>query len=293
MDARGEISILGEVRANLVNGDSIKLSSKRSRELLSALTLASGRCVRREKLCNDLWPDLSSTRGRKALNTELWRLKTAIRDAGGEASKWIQSTQSDIRICTENGLQTDFDQFNIIIKKQQSFNRDELIYASNLYKGELADGIQAEWLEPLREEIRIQYYQLLELCIAELTRQELYSQAYIYSKRLIKEDPYNEFGHRELLKIQFSNGDKSSALHYYHEYCNWLMKELGISPSDETIKLVESQLDRSDSKARITLNVCPYSKATIMHERLNKMRDLANELLNVADEVEKDLELSQ
>lgn len=292
MELQGEINILGEVNADVISGDPVLLGGSRSRELLAALAVEPGTRVRREELCGRIWSNSNELSARKALNTELWRLRSAVRDAGGNSDEWFESQQNYIRICPENGITTDLLQIQAILNADENIELDQLVGSVELYRGHFAADVNAEWVEDYRETIRRSFCELLEQSIDALRKAEMFSKAFSFADRMIRENPFDERGHRALLLVQIESGDLSAAVQHYRELESLLAKELGIEPSCETRELMESQDIELDQPKHFSIE--PESPVrdrsiSITRHKLLKLKKTAKEMIALIEDLEDDL----
>ena len=91
------------------------------------------------------------------------------------------------------------------------------------------------WIDSLRVKI------LNRLAAAE-ARGGCDFRAMEYCKQLIKLDPYNEDVYRLMMRIHSSRGELGMALKWYSEGEEVLKNELGVDPSEATIKTLEESL---------------------------------------------------
>ena len=87
------------------------LPGRRSKELLAALAIRVDTPVRRDALRSFIWPESDERAARKALNTEVWRLKGALQAAGAAPQDWLSWTTETLWLRTDRGLQVDYKHF--------------------------------------------------------------------------------------------------------------------------------------------------------------------------------------
>lgn len=229
----GSVSVFGEITAHVGDSSHNILPGARTQELLAAITVESNASVRRGRLIERIWPEISSQNGRKALNTELWRLRKAIKHAGGAPEDWIKSTADSLMLRTDRGVDVDLLKF----RREVSQGNDEpqhLVSVANLYKGEFAEGLTSNWVLEERLVIRQSFLRLLHKVINSLRQVNRLADALVFAERLCREEPFDEDAHRSLLLVQIQRGDRSAAVRHYQEFEHYLQDELGVSPSPKT-----------------------------------------------------------
>jgi DNA-binding SARP family transcriptional activator len=235
------------------DGQRVALPARRSRELLASLAIEPDCSAQREQICARIWPDMSDFNARKALNTELWRLRTAIKDAGGDAAAWLESTPDAVRLCTDNGIAVDVQRFRSAIEASNDAEVEMLVAAVDAYRGEFAADLDAEWLEDVRRELKSHFVRLLDTVVDGLRRAERFATAFAYAERLIREEPFDERGHRALLLIQIQSGDHSAAVRHYRQLEETFQRELGILPSPETRAVLGSVIAEPVEHGRFSI----------------------------------------
>jgi DNA-binding SARP family transcriptional activator len=79
----------------------------------SALGLREVKPIARDRLCGLIWPEIAEGNGRNALNTELWRLRGAIKQVGGDTLSWLETTVTSVCLLGEKGLRLDLPKFRL------------------------------------------------------------------------------------------------------------------------------------------------------------------------------------
>jgi DNA-binding SARP family transcriptional activator len=82
-----------------------------------------------------------------------------------------------------------------------------------VYRGDLLQNCDAEWLLPVRERLRRAFFAGLERLILLLESEREYRAAIEAAHRLVDEDPLHEASYRYLMRLYKATGDRASALH--------------------------------------------------------------------------------
>lgn len=289
MHAIGTVRVLGSVDASTTDNP-VHLPGLRTQELLAALALHAEHGIRRDQLCGSIWPDSPQVTARRALNTELWRLRAAIRDAGGDSDQWIESTSNEVRLCTDNGVAVDLDRFRSVSEGGLGSDPAQIADAVKLYRGDFADGLDAEWIMGMRGQVRRQFVSMLESAVEQLCQRELFDTAASYAERLVDEEPLDERGHRALLLIRIRTGDHAAAVRHFQELRESFQSELGIEPSPATCALVEQLMESTPAPRNFTFDRVEREVAPMgLQQHLARLRETAERLLRQIDEVHREV----
>lgn len=234
----GTVQALGPIVVTLENKAVVPIPGPRTREVVAALATGAGKPLARRTLWSWLWPDMPKDSARKALNTELWRLKQAVGKAGGRADDLILSTPHELKLRTDRGFDLDLKDFQKSITSATSL--DKLLSAYTLYNGDFADGIEGEWTETIRRELRAAYLQLLTQIVDQALDANRLAEAQFFSDRLTREDPYDEKAARSAIRAALARGDHSAAAQMFRNFSDRLKDDLGIRPSAKTVALYQA-----------------------------------------------------
>jgi DNA-binding SARP family transcriptional activator len=122
----------------------------------------------------------------------------------------------------------------------------ELEEAVDLYRGEFLEGFSLgdsvpfeEWVLFQREHLCRQVLSALHRLAATYERQGEYGRALPYAWRQVELEPWQEKGHRQLMRLLAFNGQRGTALAQYEACRRALAEELGVEPAPETTRLYE------------------------------------------------------
>lgn len=160
----------------------------------------------REALVNALWPANTSDKTNNALNTALSRLRNAMAKATG-------GTITDIAIVGGGRYRLNPDLVEVdywhldraITARRTASTGQERINAYravvNLYTGPLADGVESEWLEPVREAVRRDVIDAAA-ALAHALREVDPEQTLELLELARAFDPHNELLYRDIMRLQ-------------------------------------------------------------------------------------------
>lgn len=111
----GFLNVLGGVSCALPDSTLVPVNGRRARELTAALALGDGEPQARDQISGKLWPDCSPSKARKALDTELWRLRRTLRDAGTDPDHWITQDSDTLALVRNGGQEVDLRTFQTLV----------------------------------------------------------------------------------------------------------------------------------------------------------------------------------
>jgi DNA-binding SARP family transcriptional activator len=242
----GRLALLADLTALSRQGRPVVFATRRSRWLLAHLALHHGKWVQREELIAALWPECSQERSRRLLETELWRLRDALRQAGAEKEFLISGSQGALRLEIHRGLAVDLTAFRQAVAAcrptAESRSDDELStlrqQAISLYRGQLCPGVQTELIISAREQSRAAYMDCLETELVFQVARSNWAEVVHLAQKLIAEDSLLEHIHRHLIRAYWSMQDRARALAHYRKLEALLRQELDVQPMAETRALL-------------------------------------------------------
>jgi two-component SAPR family response regulator len=187
----------------------------------------------REQIGAQFWPDHSPEKLESAFRSTLYRLRRDL-----------------VRECVvfDNGLYRfnhsypywyDVEVFEEAIHKAETTSDEQqkitaLEEALDLYRGNYLQVVYENWCTLEREHLRVQYQSVLEILANHYARHQSIPKAIEYFQRLLREDPYRESAHRELMRCYSMNGDRASAIRQYKTCAELFGNELGLDLTPET-----------------------------------------------------------
>ncbi len=248
-----------DLRIRLFGGPEIKLSGqsrtallwKKSQGILAYLSIESGIAQPREKIAQVFWPELSREAARSNLRQALLNLQRTLGKGPDDQPWWKNDPRT---ICFQPGPTLCLDVLDFIEFKQRCISAGsqkdcsscllELERCTALYTEEFMAGFYLEncpefedWLQIQRETLHRRALMLLEraaLCHEEAQAPE---RALTFALRYTELDPWNEGGHRRLMRLLNLNGQHAAAQHQYRRCCQILRDQLGVVPSVRTREL--------------------------------------------------------
>ncbi|MBV8750374.1 MAG: AAA family ATPase, partial [Candidatus Eremiobacteraeota bacterium] len=209
---------------------------RRGLELLALLLLARGPLAR-ASAAFALWPDDDEA---TALGTFRRALHLLGKSLPTSDEPWLVAVGDDVAWTGGVRAFVDVDAF------ERAYAGGDLAAAVALYRGELLDGIDAEWVLPHRERCARLYHDALSRLVAQHRRSRELDRAESYAERLLESDPWREDVVRQYVAIRYERGDRTGALRAYERFAERLRREMGVEPMPETRALRDRILRSED-----------------------------------------------
>jgi DNA-binding SARP family transcriptional activator len=220
-------------------------ASRRALALTCYLILKRRAPVSRGAVTLAIWPDDDDATARAALRRELHRAVKALPEAGPEP--WILADQTELCWNEAAGVWLDIDDFERLVAEG---NPVGVRSAVTLYRGDLLDGLEDEWIFADRERLRAANAAALGRLLAGARSTHEYETAIGYAGRILTEDPFREDVVRTLISLRYESGDRAGALHEAERYAKLYREELGVGlmPETEALRFSISRGEPSGSE---------------------------------------------
>ncbi|MFA8440292.1 BTAD domain-containing putative transcriptional regulator [Yoonia sp.] len=241
------LSILafGQPRAFLSDDCPLQFPTEKSFELLLMIALAPGRSVGRSSGAAALRGEHPETQARKALSTDLWRLRKVFDDANLPSTQVFTTSgrsiafHDDLHVFLDARFLEDvWDDVSGVQPDALSPDQaDRIREAIQLYTGDFAQNLDQEWCFLYREKLRSIHLTLIGLLLGYEVAADNWASAVQWAERLLECDPLLEHAHRTLMQCHFLMGNRAVAIRQYSNCRDILERELGIAPSAETTRM--------------------------------------------------------
>ena len=232
------VRLLGdpEVRAGATVVEAVM--SPRLLSLLAYVILHSDTAVARQRLAFKFWPDSSEAQARTNLRQALHNIRHAI----PEPDRFLRVEAQTVQWIPDAPAEIDAIQFDHAARTglEPPLDRVLLERAASLYMGDLLPGCYDDWVEPERDRLRKLYITVLEQLTALIDERGDTTASLRFAEQLVQADPLHEASYRRLMRLHMRTGERARALRVYHACASALDRELGVSPSSETVALYES-----------------------------------------------------
>ncbi|MCB0088113.1 MAG: hypothetical protein KDE54_09395 [Caldilineaceae bacterium] len=269
----------------------IELSSK-AQELFAYLLIFRDRGHTREALADLLWPEASNALAQKYLRQTLWQLQSALEAVPASS----QSTPPQILLCPgwirlnpQASLWADLIIFEDAFKSINNVPAHEwtpemasqVEEALLLYQGDLLETWYQDWCLYERERFQLTYLAMLDKLMSYCEAQQHYERGIAYGRLILRYDRARESTYRQLMRLYYLSGDRTTALHEYERCVAALQTELEIEPTEKTVALYEQiRADKLEPFGLPLLNTQLHRMPSLapekleLHERLHHLNQL-------------------
>ena len=242
------VSLLGASRVTRSNEQIWSDLGPAGRRLAGFLFTFPDRPHRRERLIDLFWPELDTDRGRRAMNSAMWRLRRllgsapefehrqSLRTVGPETilerSPWLDVDTWALLETAEgilSGPQRDLELSGV----------KRILAVLYRYEGPFLDGEDAEWILEERERLHSLFVQSAMMIVRHLGLCARYHEAILLARHVLRFDPYREELVRHLLTLLALDERRIDAIRYYDHWIKMIRNELGISPLPATRAVIE------------------------------------------------------
>ncbi len=238
------------------------MEAGRVKELLGFLLLHRKDPQPREALAEAIWEDQPPERSKKCLRQTLWKLKGALSGIPGPEHPALLIDMEWISLNPQADWWLDVEEFErtgnrLKDKRGGDLNTEEFLeleHAAELYRGELLRGWYQDWCVYERERLQLMYLMVLTKLIQYCEINRLIDAGLIYGEKLLRYDPAYERAHRQIMRLYYLAGDRTQALRQYARCVEALQNELGVEPSERTLRLYE-QIKSDGSGLRLPSQV--------------------------------------
>lgn len=263
---RLSITCFGFPRAVIEGAGELRFQTRKSFDLLVLTALSGTSQIPRTQAAATLRLDQSDTMARRALSTDLWRLRKAFTDVGAESTHYLTTTQHGIGLNPKAKVHFDLQMFesgfdvlvDTPIDALTDEDVDKLTALAALYHDDALPGHDEEWSFVLRERLRSKYTALIDILLQHALGTDDWNSGIRWARQLLELDPMLEHAHRALMQCHFLTGNRAVAIRQYTECAEILHRDLGVEPSEETTRMYRGLL---------SVQVTPPAQANTPRER--------------------------
>jgi DNA-binding SARP family transcriptional activator/TolB-like protein len=244
-----QLSLFGAPRLLDDQGSLISVPAK-TFVLVAYLLLGSrGGVATRSSLRQFLWdaPDSKAA----AANLRKFLARIAERQAVG-GFELIRNHRGHVELADSVGIDL-LEFFNLVSAPASA----DLAKLCDLYCGDLLDGLELgepecrEWVDSQRIKLRDAFVSAVASRLeATQPGSDKVSQR-IAARRLVEVDPYNETGHRTLMRLYAEDGEPARVQEFYRTLERRLRDDLDVEPGPKTTELYESLLPASADQSEV------------------------------------------
>ncbi len=237
------------------DGRPIRFGYDKMRALLAYLSVEHERPHRRQSLAALFWPEHDKRTALGNLSQALYKLRRALGDRGAEVPLLRVNPQT-LQLNPDAEIWIDAVEFANLIGACRSHTHVDpatcgdclarLSQTASLYRGPFLNGIAVddspefdEWLLMVRERYQRLAGETLRTLANGFEHREQHDKALDYARQRIHLEPWEEEGHRQIMRLHLATGDRSAALSQYEACRRVLATELAVEPSAATTALYQ------------------------------------------------------
>lgn len=244
------LNLFGAGQARFQNQPLDGFPRQQCTHLLCYLLLHRAYVHNREQLAAVFWGDYPTGVSRKYLSQSIWRLRQLIGSVGASPDRYLLIDKSTIRFQVESDYWLDTELFESLVSplltsqiaSLSTQQATQLENAIDLYTGDLLVGVFDDWCLSERERLSLLHSNAMMKLLCHYESVKACERGLACGERILLYDNTRESVHRQLMKLYWHQGDRSSALAQYKRCEQILQDELGIGPMEETVTLYHMML---------------------------------------------------
>jgi len=236
--AFGRVEVM--VKNRIVSNSDWKTQTCRD---LFFLFLAHPEGLTKEEVGEIMWQDISPSELKLRFKNAIYRMRHAV----GSETVHFQDNYYQFNRSTdyEYDVQNFINLSNLARDEKNLEKRiDAYKAAIGLYKGPYLADMGYQWIMPDRQKFHEMIVKnLLDLALLMFNSKQA-EESLVFCRKALQEDPCNENIHRLMMEIFSSTGNKSAVTRQFRHCQKVLKDEINTHPSEETISLYTSLLER-------------------------------------------------
>lgn len=222
---------------------------EKARQLFQYLLTFRRRFVLKERIVDDLWPELDPGRAERDFKVALNALNDALQPnrPGRSLSVYMARQATSYGLNPEAPLSVDVDIFEqgLTAGSRLELSRPgqaitHYRQALDLYQGDyLPDALYDDWASSERERLTTLYLSGATRLATLLLTENSFLEAILWCQRVLAIDPCWEEAYRLLMRGHWHTGNRPQALRVYEQCRATLQQELAIEPMSETRRLYD------------------------------------------------------
>jgi DNA-binding SARP family transcriptional activator len=267
----------------------------KAQELFCYLLIHRDRPHTREALADLLWRGRSTAQSKKYLRKTLWQLQAALGSQVGPLGKRVLLVEPDwIQLNSKAALWLDiavFERAFICLqgvpgRELDSQGAQTLQSAVDLYRGELLENWYQDWCLCERERLQNIYRAILDKLISYCEAQRNYEAGLVCAARILRCDRARERTHRQLMRLHYLAGDRTTALRQYEHCVAILKEELGVTPTRRTVALYKQiRSDQLDDSVQTPAQATTLETTIMLPKILDRLNQIHAALINVEQKI--------
>lgn len=233
-----EIKCMDSLQIGWVGKEPIKWRTEKEKELFAFLLHNKGIVVSRDRIIDELWGELETSRATRQLHNAIYYIKKTLTEYGITAEQIGISKHYCLSLCK---VQVDREKIEDQIRHSQALQTiNELEAVLSLFGGGYLQFEGWAWAEQERALFRQHQIKLQTQLALKYREAEKYDQAEALLKRAFYINPFEENITYNLMEVYKETEQIAKATQHFLEYEKILMDELNIRPQAKVAKLYET-----------------------------------------------------
>jgi len=238
---------LGGIDIQISEGVSVKWKSSKSAELFAYLLIHKGRFVSRARLIEEIFEGMPQKNAESYLNTTVYQLRKVLESCGLKESLLSDGNHYALSLSHVWVDILNFEQGCRKLPVVDEATIEQAMELEQLYTGDLFGDRGFSWAWGEMGRLSLMYTELVQqLCGALLDKGDSKT-AIRLLKKLIARNELDEEPRMLLMRALAYQKNKEALNRQYHEFRETLKKEIGVSPSLETVSLYAELMAGMDS----------------------------------------------
>lgn len=221
-----------EVRSNL---GTVKWMSRKSEEVFAYLVMHRGRMVSRERIIEDIFPEMPKKNAETYLNTVIYQIRKSLVPHG--LKEIVHSNKDHYSLSLDYAIidYKEFEEKLTKLDKKIPVYIEVALRVEEIYMGPLFGERAFFWSLSDIERFNRLHNTFVKKLTLELVRKKEYSTAIRLLKKIWGYNELDEEAVKLLLNAYASQMDKDSFIVLFEQYTDIMRSELGIGPSKELV----------------------------------------------------------
>jgi len=224
-----------------------RASQQRRIALLSVLASSPGGSIGRDRVVGLLWPERDERTARHLLADSLYVLRRTLGDGA------ITASSEMLRVSPDH-VWID------VVEFRKALHEERWVDALALYRGDFLDGFNLrnasdfdQWALIERNRLRTSASRAASVLADSLQRAGRVAEAIPIAERRLELAAHDEGALRDLVRLHVATGNRARGASIARGFVERLALELGISPSPETMRLVQETRVESNAEPIVVI----------------------------------------
>jgi len=245
-----ELNFFGAAQACYADRPLAGFPNQQAHLLLCYLLLNRDRSHHRERLATVFWSEYPTQVSLKYLRNSIWRARKILKSVGAPADEYLAIDNGSVSFRCSSRYWLDVEVFEERVTSYQGRSGHNLTpeqathleEATELYVGDLLEGVYEDWCLYDRERLNLLYLNALGKLMDFHEINTTYEQGMACGERILNYDETREKVHRQMMRLYWLQGNRDAALAQYKQCTQILRENLDILPMEETTHLYQQML---------------------------------------------------